>query len=72
MITNSKSKIDKVVAIVPNGKLVSPCGTCREYMMQLDKDSGKIEILIDYENHKTVRLKELLPDWWGKERFAEN
>lgn len=72
MITNGESKIDKVVAIVPNGKVGSPCGACREYMMQLDKDSGEIEILVDYENRKTVRLKELLPDWWGKERFAEN
>lgn len=72
MITNGESKIDKVVAIVPNGKVGSPCGACREYMMQLDKDSGDIEILVDYESRKTVRLKELLPDWWGKERFAEN
>lgn len=72
MITNAESKIDKVVAIVPNGKVGSPCGACREYMMQLDKDSGEIEILVDYESRKTVRLKELLPDWWGKERFAEN
>lgn len=59
MITNDESKIDKVVAIVPNGKVGSPCGACREYMMQLDKDSGEIEILVDYENRKTVRLKEL-------------
>lgn len=72
MITNGENKIDKVVAIVPNGKVGSPCGACREYMMQLDKDSGEIEILVDYESRKTVRLKELLPDWWGKERFSEN
>lgn len=72
MITNGESKIDKLVAIVPNGKVGSPCGACREYMMQLDKDSGEIEILVDYESRKTVRLKELLPDWWGKERFTEN
>lgn len=38
-------------------------------MMQLDKDSGEIEILVDYEAQKTVRPKELLPDWWGKPRF---
>lgn len=29
MITNGESKIDKVVAIVPNGKVGSPCGVCR-------------------------------------------
>lgn len=37
---------------------------------QLDKDSGDIEILVDFENRKTVHLKELIPDWWGKERFG--
>lgn len=71
MITNGESQIEKLVAIMPDGKVGSPCGACREYMMQLDKDSGEIEILVDYETRKTVRLKELLPDWWGKPRFEE-
>lgn len=33
------------------------------------KDSGGIEILTDCEKKTTVRLKELVPDWWGEERF---
>ena len=69
MITNGESQIDKVVAVMPGGKVVSPCGACREYMMQLDKNSGDIEILLDLETLKTVRLKELIPDWWGYDRF---
>ena len=69
MITNGESQIEKLVAIMPDGKVGSPCGACREYMMQLDKDSGEIEILVDCETRKTIRLKELLPDWWGKSRF---
>ena len=69
MITNGESQIEKVVAVMPNGKVGSPCGACREYMMQLDKDSGDIEILLDLESKKTVRLKELIPDWWGYDRF---
>ena len=71
MITNGESQIDKVVAVMPNGRVGSPCGACREYMMQLDKDSDEIEILLDLATRKTVKLKELLPDWWGKDRFAE-
>ena len=69
MITNGESQIDKIVAVMPDGKVGSPCGACREYMMQLDKDSGEIEILLDMESKKTIRLKELIPDWWGKSRF---
>lgn len=71
MITNGESQIEKVVAVMPNGKVGSPCGACREYMMQLDKDSGEIEILLDLENEKTIKLKELIPNWWGTDRFSE-
>ncbi|WP_434302908.1 cytidine deaminase family protein [Clostridium botulinum] len=69
MITNGESQIDKVVAVMPDGKVASPCGACREYMMQLDRESGEIEILLDLESKKTVKLKELIPDWWGYDRF---
>lgn len=69
MITNGESQIDKVVAVMPDGRVGSPCGACREYMMQLDKDSGDIEILLDLETQKTVRLRELIPDWWGYDRM---
>lgn len=65
MITNGESKIDKVVAVMEDGRVGSPCGACREYMMQLDKDSGDIEILVDLKDKRTVRLKDLIPDWWG-------
>ena len=68
MITNGESKITKLVVIMSNGTLGYPCGACRELMMQLDEDSGNIEILIDLEKEKTVLLKELLPSWWGKDK----
>lgn len=71
MITNGESEIEKIVAVMPDGKAGSPCGACREFMMQLSKNSGEIEVLLDYETLKNVRLKELAPDWWGKERFLE-
>ncbi len=69
MLTHGESEIDKVVAVMPDGRVGSPCGACREFMMQLDKNSADIEILLDIGTEKTVRLGELVPDWWGKERF---
>lgn len=69
MLSNGESKIDKVLAITSDGKIGSPCGACREIMMQLSKDSGNIEIMQDYENRKTIRLKDLMPDWWGYTRY---
>lgn len=69
MITNGESQIDKIVAVMSTGKVGSPCGACREFMMQLDKNSGDIEILLELETEKTVKLKDLIPDWWGHSRF---
>lgn len=69
MITNGESEIEKVVAVMSDGTLGAPCGACREYMMQLDKNSGEIEILLDLESKKTVKLKQLIPNWWGEDRF---
>ncbi len=71
MITHGESQIEKLVAVMPDGTVGSPCGACREYMMQLDKHSGEIEILVDYHSRKTVTLKELIPAWWGHNRFRE-
>ncbi len=69
MITNGESKISKLVCVMSDGSVGSPCGACREYLMQLDKDSPNIEILINLETQKKVLLKDLLPDWWGTNRF---
>ena len=71
MITHGESRIDKILAIMPDGTVGPPCCACREFMMQLDRDSGDIEVLMDYETRRTVRLKELAPEWWGSARFEE-
>ena len=69
MITNGESKIVKLVCCISDGKTGMPCGSCREYLMQLGEDSAAIEILVDLESMKTTTLGELMPDWWGIERF---
>ena len=70
MLTNGESKITKVVAVMPDGSSGTPCGVCREFMMQLGKESAEIEILLSLEPLKSVKLGEQLPDWWGK-KFNE-
>lgn len=40
MLTNSESEIAKVLALLPDGNVGSPCGSCRELMMQLSENSG--------------------------------
>ncbi len=69
MITNGESKIVRLVCVMRDGSVGSPCGACREYLMQLHKDSPEMEILVDLEPEKSVLLKELVPNWWGTKRF---
>ena len=68
MITNGENKIIKLVCVDSKGNVGSPCGACREYLMQLDKNSKNIEILKNEKAKEIVRLEELIPDWWGYER----
>lgn len=65
MITNGESEVSRVLAIMPDGKSGAPCGACRELMVQLMPDNYKdIEILLDYENERTITLGEITPEWW--------
>ena len=68
MITNGESEITKLVCVDSSGFVGSPCGACREYLMQLSKNSKTIEILKDINTKEIVRLEELIPDWWGYDR----
>lgn len=65
MITNGEEKIEKVLAIMPDGKSGAPCGACRELMVQLMPNEYKdIEILLDYESGRIVKLGDITPEWW--------
>lgn len=65
MITDGEYEIAKVLAVMQDGKTGAPCGACRELMVQLMPDSYKdIEIMLDYDNSRTVRLGEITPEWW--------
>ena len=46
-----------------------PCGACRELLMQLSPKNRYTEIMVDYESRSTVTLGELMPMWWGDERY---
>ncbi len=69
MITNGENEIERLVCLMRNGNLGLPCGACREYLMQLSRNSGNIEILIDEETEKALKLGDIIPEWWGTEKF---
>jgi len=48
-----------------------PCGACREFLMQLSEKNKSMEIMVDYETRRTITLEELMPKWWGEERYND-
>lgn len=65
MITNGESQILRVIAVNQSGKVMPPCGACRELMTQLmPEDYRRVEVMLDYENQRVVTLGELTPEWW--------
>ena len=65
MITNGENEFTKVAAVMPDGKCGAPCGACRELMVQLmPKTYNGIEILMDYENERIIKLGDITPEWW--------
>lgn len=49
----------------------SPCGACREFLLQLSNENKECEVLMDWESKETVKVKDLLPHWWGDVRFEK-
>ena len=66
MITNGEQEIDKVLCIMPDGRIGgAPCGACRELMVQLmPKTYGEIEIMMDMDTGRVLKMRDLCPEWW--------
>lgn len=65
MLTNGESAFRRVIAIGSKGKVMSPCGACRELMSQMMPGTYRdVEIMLDYETGRVVKLGELTPEWW--------
>lgn len=70
MITSKEYKIKKIVAVwrdknTGEAYIFSPCGRCREFMYQINKENLDTEVILDKK--KSVKLKELLPyAGWSK------
>lgn len=54
--------IKKAVAVTEGGKVVPPCGRCRELMIQISNKNLEAEIIVS--NEKTVKLSDLIPNRW--------
>lgn len=74
-VNSGQTKIKRLIAFRDkppySGGSGMPCGACREFLYQLNEENENVEIMIDYEKRETITLKELMPNWWGKERYQK-
>lgn len=63
MVKNHETEIDMIVAIYEGGKIIPPCGRCRELLVQIDINNINTKVIIDEDNY--VLLKDLLPKRWS-------
>ena len=59
MITNGEYDVEMIIAVTKVGKVIPPCGACREFMWQL-KNSKDIKVVLDNEE-TVVNLEDLMP-----------
>jgi cytidine deaminase len=59
MLKFRETEIEMVVAVNQAGRILAPCGRCREFMLLINKNNEKTKVIVAED--KTVELSELLP-----------
>lgn len=67
MLKDGETRINAIVAVSKAGVL-SPCGRCREMMLQVDERNGDSDIILP--QGRTMKLQALLPMHWFKDKEA--
>ena len=64
MVTAGESRIVQLVAVHWEKGIVSPCGRCREFFCQLNRQNRACQVLLP--GGRIVTLGELLPEPWDE------
>lgn len=67
MVTDGETAVRRVVCVGEDGQLMTPCGCCREFLLQLSPENAAAEFLVSERPLRVKRLSEFLPDPWQKE-----
>ena len=65
MITAGESRVLKMIAVGSDGRIMPPCGRCREFISQIHSDNLQTEVLVSQGT--IVTLRDLLPYDWRKQ-----
>jgi len=64
MIAAGESRVARMVAVDSDGRIVPPCGRCREFISQLHDGNLDTEVMVGDGSVCTIR--ELLPHDWRR------
>ncbi len=64
MITAGENRILKAIAVGKDGRIMPPCGRCREFISQIHDDNLNTEVMIS--ESVIVTIEELLPHDWRR------
>lgn len=59
MVTDGESRVLKMVAVDWEGRVIPPCGRCREFISQLHDENDATEVMV--REGVVVTLRDLLP-----------
>ena len=65
MVTNGESRVATIVAVHESGRLLAPCGRCREFISQMHPENTKTRVLLS--GARSATIAELLPEHWASE-----
>ena len=61
MVTALESRIDTIVAVAEDGRILPPCGRCRELILQVDPGNAATRVILP---GGVTRAGALMPDHW--------
>ena len=70
MITAGESRVSRMVAVGWDGRIMPPCGRCREFISQLHDDNLNTEVMVG--EGVIVTIRELLPYSWRRSADARS
>ena len=71
MVTDGETVFRRAVCVGEDGSLMTPCGSCREFVLQLSPENAKAEFLVGADPVETMPLSAFMPLPWqtfGKEK----
>ena len=63
------TKFKYILCVFKDGSIITPCGSCREILAQTGKHNLEMEIVLQLNPIKTIKLSNLMSNWWGNYRY---